>query len=103
MLAAASFSGDPAGGAAPPAAAWVPAAGERCDARCQASQLWQHQQWQTKWFPGVVVAVDEVNQTCDVHYDDGEYELEVGNRVASSRRRCRSESHREQRAQRRRV
>ena len=32
---------------------------------------------QTKWYPGVIVDVDAVRRTCDVHYDDGEYEFKV--------------------------
>ena len=58
--------GDPAavlaGGSAPPAAAeaelWVPVAGAPCEARYLASSG-KLPEWQTRWFPGVIVSVDD--------------------------------------------
>ena len=68
--------GDPAavlaGGSAPPAAAeaelWVPVAGARSRARCEARHLASTARrpdvWKHDWYPGVIVSVDDRHGRC---------------------------------------
>ena len=56
---------------------WAPAVGRRCEARHTASSCKPVNVPRTHWFSGVITAVDVDARTCDVKYDDGDFESAV--------------------------